>query len=46
MTDQLKIDPTASVSRIIFPATVECSKAKKSPPLARNFEIKIGDKLN
>jgi hypothetical protein len=46
MTDQLKIEPIARVRRTIFPATVECSKAKRSPPLARNFENRIGDKLS
>jgi hypothetical protein len=46
MTDQLKIEPMARVRRTIFPATVECSKAKRSPPLAMHFDNKIGDKLN
>jgi hypothetical protein len=28
-----------------LPATVACSKAKRSPPLARNVGSKIGNKL-
>ena len=32
--------------RTILPATVECSKAKRSPPLAMHFDNRIGDKLN
>ena len=43
--DQLKIEPIARVRRTIFPAMVACSKAKRSPPLARNFENTIADKL-
>src|SRR5437660_10386223 len=46
MTDQLKIEPMASVRRTIFPETVECSKAKTSPPLAMHFENKSRDKVN
>jgi hypothetical protein len=46
MTDQLKIEPIARVRRTILPAMVACSKAKRSPPLARNFENRIADKLS
>jgi hypothetical protein len=45
ITDQLKIEPMARVKRTTLPATVACSKAKTSPPLARKFESKSGDKL-
>src|SRR5256885_2360332 len=34
----------ARVSRTIFPATVECSKANRSPPLARKMEDRCADK--
>ena len=37
MIDQLKIEPMARSSSTIFPAMVECSNAKTSPPAARIF---------
>jgi hypothetical protein len=45
MTDQLKIEPIRRHVRTIFPATVACSNAKRSPPAARIFRAKVGANL-